>query len=81
MESHPGGDAVGELGMEEIVPPEEEEKGPYEARIAAEVESAYEEFQKKEEAGKAKKAAERETARQERKEDLKAFLKRKKNKK
>ena len=63
------------------VPPEEEEKGPYEAKIAAEVESAYEEFQKKEEASKAKKAAERETARLERKEDLKAFLKRKKNKK
>ena len=45
------------------------------------MESAYEEFQKKEEASKAKKAAERETARLERKEDLKAFLKRKKNKK
>ena len=46
-----------------------------------EFDAVSEHFQKKEEASKAKKAAERETARLERKEDLKAFLKRKKNKK
>ena len=59
---------------------EEEERGPYEGKIAAEVEAAYAEFEKREAEKKARKTAEIESARKERKEDLKAFLKRKRKK-